>query len=153
MYSFPLSIMSMIRFVLYVVGLSIYILSGLRKIFIHQLFKWKYLLLVSHLWTTIPKQCQVNGGGCPYILFYQLASSEEHDYHWQKRHRLRCYMIKTRLHRFYDYDLHDVSWHCATHKAFRLSQDSLFNWQTEDNCQRSHSKCSLFLSHKYETNT
>ena len=47
-------------------------------------------------------------------------------------------IIKTHVHGFFDTDLHKVSWHFATHKALGR-MGSKFNWQSEDQCQRTHS--------------
>ena len=49
------------------------------------------------------------------------------------------HIIKTHVRGFFDTDLHEVSWHFATHEAVRPS---------EDQCQRSHSKwVFVFIPH------
>ena len=51
-------------------------------------------------------------------------------------------IIKTHVRGFFDTDLHEVSWHFATHEAVK------FNWPSEDQCQRSHSKwVFVFIPH------
>ena len=57
-----------------------------------------------------------------------------------------CDMIKTHVRVFLDTDIHEVSWHFATHEAVGLS-GSKFNCPSENQCQRSHSNGFLFLYH------
>ena len=55
------------------------------------------------------------------------------------------FITKTHVRGFFDTDLHEVSWHFATHEAVRGSK---FNWPSEDQCQRSHSKwVFVFIPH------
>ena len=49
-------------------------------------------------------------------------------------------MIKTRVHGFFETDIHERSWHFAT-------LCSKLNWQSEDQCQKPIQNEFLFLSH------
>ena len=56
-------------------------------------------------------------------------------------------IMKTHVRGLFDTDLHEVSWHFATHSANGLV-GSKFNWPSEDQCQRSHSKwVFVFIPH------